>query len=80
MVNLKIIQIDTMDLNQKSQTHGQEARYGLQKCFVGLATVSCFFCCCCLFFVFLGPHPGHMEVPRLGGSNGSQIPTEILTE
>ena len=20
----------------------------------------------CLFLVFLGPHPGHMEVPRLG--------------
>ena len=24
----------------------------------------CFFVC--LFFVFLGPHPQHMEVPRLG--------------
>ena len=22
--------------------------------------------CVCVFFVFLGPHPQHMEVPRLG--------------
>ena len=36
-------------------------------------SVTCLFCVCrvfCLFvffcFCFLGPHPGHMEVPRLG--------------
>ena len=26
-----------------------------------------FLCCCC----FLGPHVGHMEVPRLGGLIGA---------
>ena len=24
------------------------------------------FCCCCFCFVFLGPYPWHVEVPRLG--------------
>ena len=34
----------------------------------------CFFVCfyfCFLSFVFFGPHPWHMEVPRLGGQIGA---------
>ena len=31
-----------------------------------------FFSCCC--FVFLGPHPWHMEVPRLGIKSELQLP------
>ena len=35
-----------------------------------------FFWCCCewnFFFVFLGPHLRHMEVPRLGGESELQL-------
>ena len=28
----------------------------------------------CLFLVFLGPHPQHMEVPRLGVKSELQLP------
>lgn len=31
------MQINTINLNQKSQTGGQETRYGLYKCFMGIA-------------------------------------------
>ena len=31
-------------------------------------------CCVLLFFVFLGLHPQHMEVPRLGVQSGLQLP------
>ena len=33
------------------------------------------FCCCCfLIFCFLGPHPWHVEVPRLGVKSEQQPP------
>ena len=39
----------------------------------------CLFCFLFLFFCFLGPHPQHMEVPRLGVKSELQLPAYAAT-
>ena len=44
--------------------------------FVVLICDQCFFCLfVCFFLFFLGPHPRHMEVPRLGVESELQLPS-----
>ena len=43
-------------------------------------SISCFIVVYCIvFFVFLGPHPQRMEVPRLGGQSELQQPAYTTT-
>ena len=47
----------------------KERGVGLYECSGVSLFINCFFCGFCFFFLFLsfaGPHPRHMEVPRIG--------------
>ena len=43
------------------------AEYGIHLTGVFYLVSFCFVLFCFVFLVFSGPHPGHMDVPRLGG-------------
>ena len=57
----------TVNFTGKTVLEYRECSSGKTTC-LGIKSIEFFFVC---LFVFLGPHPQHMEVPRLGGSNRS---------